>query len=65
MSTLQIELDNKTMEELQQLSLRTKVPIERLVARVVCRVLAPDPKDIDEEFTRILEEDTELYRRLS
>ncbi len=65
MSILQIQLDDKTMDELQQLSQRTKVPVERLVARVLSRVLAPDPKDIDEEFTRILEEDTELYRRLS
>ena len=65
MSILQIQLDDKTMRELEQLSLRTKVPVERLVARVVGRVMAPDPQDIDEEFTRILDEDSELYRRLS
>ncbi len=65
MSILQIQLDDNTMKELRQLSQRTKVPMEQLVARVVSRVLAPEPRDIDEEFTRILEEDSELYRRLS
>jgi hypothetical protein len=65
MSILQIEFDDKTMHELTQLSERTKVPVERLVARMVSRILAPEPTDIDEEFTRILEEDTELYRRVS
>jgi predicted DNA-binding ribbon-helix-helix protein len=65
MSILQIQLDDKTMNELEQLARRTKVPVERLVARVVRRVLAPGPKDLDEEFTRILDEDSELYRRLS
>jgi DNA-binding NtrC family response regulator len=63
--TLNIELDEQQAQRLQDAAQRLNVPVSELAKAAINDLLAKSEGDFDRAASRVLEKNTELYKRLA
>ncbi len=63
--TLNIELDARQAQRLQDVAQRLNVPVSELAKAAINDLLAKPESDFERAASRVLEKNAELYKRLA
>ena len=63
--TLNLELDDQQARRLQEAASRLNVSVNDLAIAAINDLLAKPDRDFERAVTRVLEKNTELYKRLA